>query len=119
MQDTPTSTVISSRVILIVMGLVASIALLAQAPQTNIRVEVTSKQGPVAGATVKLNQQTAQTDSNGMVAATMPPGVLKLEVSKEGFLPATVTQDMGSAREWAIRIELHPAKTVEEEITIY
>jgi outer membrane receptor for ferrienterochelin and colicins len=104
---------------LIMVALLAFPSLLAQAPQATVRVEVTSEHGPVAGAAVKLNQQTAETGSDGVAATTVPLGALKIEVSKKGFLPATVVQDIDAAREWAIRIVLRPAETVAEEITVY
>jgi iron complex outermembrane receptor protein len=103
----------------LIMGALVACVGLAQAPKATVRVEVTCDDRPVAGAAVKLNEQIAETGRDGVAAATVSLGGLKIEVSKEGFLPATVTQNIDIAREWTIRMELHRAETVEEEITVY
>jgi hypothetical protein len=40
-------------------------------------------------------------------------------VSKDGFLPSTTVLEIDEAREWVVRIELRPAETVKEEITVH
>lgn len=103
---------------LLILGL-AAVAIFAQAPQATVRVEVTSETGPVQAAEVKLNTQKAQTGLDGVATATVPLGPLKVAVSKEGFLPASTTLQIDTAKEWVVKVELQPAEKVEEEITVY
>lgn len=103
---------------LLVLGL-AALGLLAQTPQATVKVEVSSENGPVPAAEVKLNGQTAKTGPDGVVIVSVPIGALKVVVSKEGFLPSSTMLNIDSAKEWAVSIEMKPAEEVEEEITVY
>jgi iron complex outermembrane receptor protein len=40
-------------------------------------------------------------------------------VVKDGYLPSTSSLEVNAAREWSVRVELQPAETVEQEITVY
>ncbi|MEO8098515.1 MAG: TonB-dependent receptor plug domain-containing protein [Acidobacteriota bacterium] len=96
-----------------------AVSLLAQDPQSTIKIEVTAENGPVPGATVKLNAQTFQTGADGIARASVPLGLLTIEVAKEGFFPTTTSMELDQIKEWAVSIELHPAEKAEEEITVY
>ncbi len=84
-----------------------------------MKVEVTSGAGPVPGAEVQWNGQTARTGADGTATFTVPLGPLKLAVSKEGFLPSNAALQIDNARQWDVSILLHPAEEVEEEITVH
>lgn len=103
---------------LIVPGLMA-IALWAQDPQSHLKVEVTSEGRPVAGAEVKLNGRKTQTGPDGVAAASVPLGRLKVEVSKDGFLPTSTNLNIETSREWVVQVELRHARDAGEEITVY
>ena len=96
-----------------------TLTLLAQAPQATVRIEVKTESGPVPSAVVKLNSQTLQTGADGIASAIVPLGPLKVEVSKDGFLPSTTALEIDEAKEWIVQMELRPEETVEEEITVY
>ena len=102
----------------LILGM-AAFGLLGQAPQATVKVEVTSESGPVQAAKVELNGQATRTGSDGVASASVPLGPIEVAVSKEGFLPSSTTVKVDAAREWVIKIELQPAKEVEEEITVY
>ena len=91
----------------------------AQEPRATIRVEVTSSSGPVSGATVTVNSQTLRTGAEGTAIATIPPGEVKIAVSKEGFFPATTSVAATEPREWVVRVELQASETVEEEVHVF
>src|SRR5262245_17714645 len=96
----------------------AAVSLFAQGSQPSVRIEVTAEDSPVQGATVKLNGQVLQTGIDGIAVATVPLGPLKVELSKDGFLPATTVIAIDQVKQWEVRIEMRPAETVEKEITV-
>jgi outer membrane receptor for ferrienterochelin and colicins len=95
------------------------LTLLCQAPPAIVSIEVKADSGPVVSATVKLNSQTLQTGVDGIASAMVPLGPLKVEVSKNGFLPSTTALQIDEAKEWVVQIALRAEKAVEEEITVY
>lgn len=90
-----------------------------QAPQAIVRIEVKAGSGPVASAAVKLNSQALQTGANGVASAMVSLGPLKVEVSKDGFLPSRTALQIDEAKEWIVQIELRAEEAVEEEITVH
>jgi outer membrane receptor for ferrienterochelin and colicins len=93
-------------------------AIAVQDPGATVRVEVTAKSAPVAGASVTVNGRTAQTDRGGLAVLPAAIGRVEIAITKEGFLPAKTQLDVDAAREWTVAIELQPADTVKEEITV-
>ena len=91
------------------LSLLTCVEVFAQAPAATVRVEVTSERAPVAGALVQLNGLALHTNSEGVAVGAGGPGAVKIEVSKEGFLPASATQEISTETELVVAIELRPA----------
>jgi outer membrane receptor for ferrienterochelin and colicins len=98
--------------------LLASLCLFAQ-DHPMVRIEVTADNSRVPGAAVQLNGQIVQTGRDGIAAANIPLGPLKITVTKDGFLPANTSIDINEARQWTVQIELQRAEQVEEQITVH
>jgi outer membrane receptor for ferrienterochelin and colicins len=90
----------------------------AQEATPTIRVEVTSKAGPVDRATVTVAGRTAETDRSGVAVLAVTVGSVEIVVRKEGFLPARARIAIDQVREWPVAVELQPAETLKEEITV-
>lgn len=103
---------------LLVLGC-AALTLLAQSPQATVKVKVLSESGPVSGAKVTLNSEVWITGSDGIATAPVPLGTVKIAVSKEGYLPSTSSLRVDAALEWNVEVELRPAESHEEAITVY
>jgi outer membrane receptor for ferrienterochelin and colicins len=104
---------VSLRYLLIFVVVVA----MAQEHAT-IRIEVTANSAPLAGATVTIDGNTLQSDSNGIAVGPAPLGTVEVKITSPGFLPATTSLQITEAREWRIAVELTPQETVKEEITV-
>ncbi len=71
-----------------------------------VRVFQRGTQTPVAGATVHLDQRTAQADAYGTCEFTMNSGGLaNVEVSASGFSPLTVSGILRSNERWTFYLE--------------
>lgn len=95
-----------------------TVPLLGQQTAT-VRVEVKSESHAVAGARVVIGTTSELTDSMGVAVATVPPGTLEINVTKDGFLPATSSLQVIQAREWLVTFDLQPQESVKEEITVF
>lgn len=100
------------------IALVACV-LAAQEPLATLRVEVIAESGPVRGAEVRASGQALRTGAAGTVTATLAPGKMDIEVTKEGFFPARTSVVLEGGRETAVRVELRAAEEESEEITVY
>ena len=90
------------RGIYLLLVLVCSARWLAaqQSPSpATVRMEVTSASGPVVEAMVTINQLSTVTDEHGVATVMVDPGKLDVRVSKDGFLPATVSITVESGQE--------------------
>ena len=90
-----------------------------EAPKIPLRIEVRSDFVPVAGAAVSVNGLTATTDSAGIATVTTALGKVDVKVTKEGFLPATVSISVDEVREWQIAVDLQRPPELEQEITVH
>ena len=95
----------------------ASLGAAAQEPG-RVRVEVRAGGDAAAGATVVAAGTTRVTDAGGVALVPAPPGVVQVTVLHEGFVPVTVAVTLAGGAERVVRVELEPAPTVEEEITV-
>lgn len=86
-------------------------------PQT-IRIDVQSDGIPVVGVTVTISGVPALTDDSGIAAVTVNPGSVEVAVSKDGFLPTTVSITVESTPGQQFVVELNPRPNVEEEVTV-
>lgn len=91
----------------------------SQEPQATIQVEVMVESAPAPGAEVTVNGHTVRTKDDGMAAVMTRLGEVKISVTKEGFFPASTSVVADAAREWRVRIELQPQKSVEDQIKVY
>lgn len=94
------------------------IGLLVQEQRATVLVEVRAAGTPVTGAAVVIGGATYTTDERGTVRATVPPGPLVIAVAKDGFLPATATAEAVAGEERTAGVDLEPAPTIEEEVTV-
>lgn len=97
----------------------AALSSYAGGQEARLRVEVQSHDGAVLGAEVRAAGRSQKSGPDGVANLTVPLGALVLEVSKEGFFPATHRLDVNQAREWIVRVELKEAGHEEEEITVF
>ena len=94
------------------------VGLLAQDSKATIRVHVSAGGKPLGGAAVAIAGASYATDEHGLVRTAVRPGPLRISVTKEGFLPATVAVEAAAAVDNAVAIELVAAPTLEEEVTV-
>ena len=78
-----------------------------------------AESAPVQGADVTVNGKSVRTGQDGSATTVAPPGDMKVSVTKDGYFPANASLLADAAREWVVRVELEPRKTVEEQIKVY
>jgi iron complex outermembrane receptor protein len=91
----------------------------SQDAQPTIRVEVKSGEAVIQDAEVIADQHNGRTGSDGVVVLPAALRRVEIRVMKEGFFPARTTLDIGSAKEWAVQIDLQPQEEREEKVTVY
>jgi iron complex outermembrane receptor protein len=106
------------RALTFVLFLFLSIAVLpALTQEAVVRIEVRSEAAPVQGAAVSAGGTSGDTDANGVLEIKLPPGVVRLTVTKEGFLPASIDVTLSGASQ-LVSVELARAPEVEEEVVV-
>jgi iron complex outermembrane receptor protein len=90
----------------------------AQAPSSQLRVEIRSASGPVPGAVVTVDGATQTTDASGVTVFTLPPGPVQVLVVKDGFAPASAPADLRPGTMQTLVIDMVPAPRVEEHVTV-
>ena len=83
-----------------------------------IRVEVRAGGRPIAGAAVVVAGTTGVTDAAGVAVLPGPAGAAQVTVAHEGFVPVTVSVPPAAGAERVVQVELEPAPTIEEEVTV-
>jgi iron complex outermembrane receptor protein len=83
-----------------------------------LQIEVRSKVGPIAGATVIVNGSTYTTAADGLVTVIVEAGPAEITAVKDGFLPVTASVSVQEGQTQAVVIDLHESPTVEEEVTV-
>jgi outer membrane receptor for ferrienterochelin and colicins len=99
------------------LGLIATVAT-AQGPSSTLLIEVRTPTGPLRAVEVLVNGTTHTTGEDGVVSVSVPAGKVRIDVVRQGFLPATATPDAQPGGQHSIIIELQPEPTIEEEITV-
>lgn len=99
--------------------LISSVPLFPQQPLATIRVQARSERGPIAGAAVIVNGTSKQTDQNGVAILFAAPGNVEVRVTKPGFFEGAASLSVDQVREWRVIIELQPAQSEEQQITVY
>ncbi len=107
----------SNRIILVVLLVAVSVGAAGQEPG-RIRVEVRAGADAVAGAAVVVGGTTQVTDAAGVALVPAPAGVVQVTVVLEGFVPVTLPVTLVAGEERAVRVELKPELTLEEEVTV-
>ena len=83
-----------------------------------LQIEVRSKSGPVAGATVVVNGSTNTTAPDGSVTVSVEAGVVEITAVKDGFVPVTATVTVQEGQTQQVVIDLHEPPVIEEEVTV-
>jgi outer membrane receptor for ferrienterochelin and colicins len=89
----------------------------AQTPGT-LQIEVRSDAGPVRDADVDINGRTYETNAQGVVVVTVPPGRVEFVVVKSGFAPASASVDVPAGQQQPVVVQLTREVTVEEHVTV-
>src|SRR5215207_6089802 len=92
-----------------------AISVLVQHAGATVRVEVRTKDAPVAGASVVIAGATTMTDQQGVVRMSVRPGRLEITIAKDGFVPATASLDAAAGEERVVTVAL---ETLEEKVTV-
>jgi iron complex outermembrane receptor protein len=87
-------------------------------PKATLHVEVRSSADAVSGATISVNGVSATTDERGSATVVVDAGIVRLQVVKEEFLPATESLTLVPNQEQEIIVELQPQPEAKEEITV-
>jgi iron complex outermembrane receptor protein len=86
--------------------------------QATLHVEVTSDARPVIGATVIVAGTPHLTGPDGVVLASSPIGMARIEVRHDGFVTVTKDIKVTGEAEQHVLVTLDPEPTHEEEITV-
>ena len=82
-----------------------------------LEIEVRTPAGPAAGADVTVNGHHYRTGESGRVSVGLAAGRVTVVAVSDGFAPATRSLDLRPGR-LSLVVELKPAATVEEEVTV-
>jgi outer membrane receptor for ferrienterochelin and colicins len=104
------------RISLTLLQLWASVG--AQAQPATVLVEVRTPAGPAVGARVVVNGGSHVTDQDGRVSVPAPAGRIRIEVTQEGFAPASSIVELEPGQRQTVIVDLHGAPTVEEDVTV-
>jgi iron complex outermembrane receptor protein len=93
-------------------------AALAQNPSATIRVHVRAESQPVENAEVLVAGGVHKTDASGTTEVSVPAGQVELTVVKSGYVTATAQLTVTAGARQEVTVDLEPAPTVEETITV-
>lgn len=108
----------SSRLLLMLGFLIAFSAPANAQEQVIVRVEVRSEQGAVRDAEVTAAGQTRRTDASGVALIPSREGIVRIVVSKAGFLEASTEVNVGSERNPTVAVDLIVQPSMEEEVVV-
>jgi len=105
----------------ILMGLVlaGAASTAAQEQRATVRIEVVTDAGPVSDASVVVNGEALRTTDEGIAIAAVPLGDVRIQVTKEGYFPASTSLSAVESREYSVRVELQAQEEVKEEVRVY
>ena len=92
---------------------------LGQDRRATVRIEVKAETAPIADAEVFVNGVQLRTNAAGTVTSLLPFGQAMIEVTKDGFFPATTTIAIDEAREYVVTLELRRKEDLEQQITVH
>ena len=87
----------------------------AQTGNALVRVEVRSEGNAVAGASVLANGTTTIADRTGVAALAVGPGPLDLTVTRDGYLPSTLTLTVAAGEQRTVSVDL---QKLQEEVFV-
>ena len=90
----------------------------AQSTTATLRIDVRTEAGAAAGALVTVAGKSHATPESGSLTLTLPPGVVEIVVTKDGFLPGATKVALTAGQSASVLVELVQAPEVEEEITV-
>ena len=90
----------------------------AQPQAATLLIEVRTSDRPVADADVVVSGVTHRTDATGRVTIPSMPGTIDVSVVKAGFVPATASVQLAVDEQRPVIVELQPAPTIEEQVTV-
>lgn len=105
-----------SLVVSVWLGVVT--AVLAQEPQGQLRVIVTSDGQPVAGATVVTGGRSAETGADGVAQLDASPGTVTVTATKEGFFEGKAEALVAAGQMATVEVELTAQPELEEEVVV-
>lgn len=94
------------------------VALAAQDRFGTIRVHVSAEGKPVEKAEIVVGGETRQTDVSGAIQVQVPAGDVEVTVVKEGYVTTTVKVTVSAGAQQDVTIDLQPAPTLEETVTV-
>ena len=90
----------------------------AQIRSGSIRVDVRAADAPVENAQVVVSGETYRTDQFGQATISTAPGRVDVTVVKLGFVPITTPVTVVAGAVQALRFDLLPQPTLDEEVTV-
>jgi iron complex outermembrane receptor protein len=90
----------------------------AEQPPASLLIEVRTPDGPVADADVVVRGVTHRTDAAGRVTLPAMTGTIEVTVIKVGFVPVTAFVRVPVDGQRQLIVDLQPAPTVEEQVTV-
>jgi iron complex outermembrane receptor protein len=90
----------------------------AQGQLATIRVQVGAEGKPVEKAEIVVAGETRQTDVSGAMQVQVPAGDVEVTVVKEGYVTTSVTITVAAGAQQDVTIDLQPAPTLEETVTV-
>ena len=98
--------------------IVVCLLLLTQSGTATVVIEIRTPSGPLAGAQVVVNGATHVTGEKGTVAVPVTAGKVQITIVREGFVTASVVQEVGPGQQQPVIVELQPQPSHEEEVTV-
>ena len=81
-------------------------------------MQVRASTGPISGAHVVVNGLSYQTGEQGTIRSAVPAGKVQIQITKQGFAPASTSLDIHDGQQQSIVIDLQAEPTVDEEVTV-
>jgi outer membrane receptor for ferrienterochelin and colicins len=90
----------------------------AQSSTGTVTIEVSAGGSPLGDVEVVVDGPVYRTDEAGRVRIAVNAGAAEVTVNSAGFLPETLSIRVVAGQETAIRVELQPLPTVNEEVVV-
>lgn len=101
-----------------IIPLVAGQAVAARTQTATLVIDVRSGSQPISDAEVIVSGMTYRTDKDGNVSISVPAGVARITVVKEGFAPLTSSVPVAPGLRQPVLFDLQKQPEIEEEIFV-